>query len=536
MTRVVVDPITRIEGHLRIEVEVVNGVVTDAWSAGTMARGFEVLLQGRDPWDAPYITSRVCGVCEGVHAIASAQAMENAFGIELTEAGRLLRNLFCAGYYVHDHYVHFYNLSALDYLDILAIANYKGSDAGLLAIRDKIVGLVVKGDTSPFTPRYTPDAYSLNDPTTVTTLVSHYIKSLEMKAKSQKMLAYITGIQPHPNTVTVGGCVATPSREQLLAFRDLWMEQKAFVDNYYLPDVLAVGTGALFPLAKIALGATAGNYLAYPMLPQNPSVSPSDTTFGGSNPMFKGGVITSTAPPGTLSDVAGLTIGAVDYSKITESVTNSWYDYPAGTTALHPSVGVTTFNVNKGGAAYSFFKSPRYNSQTMEVGPLARGLVNKFPALVDFFKAGGREGVVARHLCRALITKQIVDAGIAWIDRLISLRTAGPIVGMNEKAVPKTAQGFGVWDAPRGALGHWVSVDNWKIKNYQMVVPSTWNAGPRDEKGVRGPYEQALIGAPVPDIDNPINIVRIIRSFDPCIACGVHIIDPNTNDIRVINL
>ena len=367
------------------------------------------------------------------------------------------------------------------------------------------------------------------------TLVSHYIKALELKAKSQKMLAYITGLQPHPNTITVGGCVATPSVEQLMAMRTLWQEQADFVNNVYLPDVVAVGTGPLFPLAKLAIGATSGNYMAYPMLPQSPSASPADTSFGGSNPMFKGGVITATVDRGTLSDVNSLTIGAVDYSKITESVTNSWYDYPAGTTALHPSVGVTTFNASKAGA-YSFFKSPRYNSQTMEVGPLARGLINKYPQLVDFFKAGGREGAVARHLCRAVQAKLIIDAGLGWIDRLISLRTAGPIVGMNEKAVPKTAQGFGVWDAPRGALGHWVSVDNWKIKNYQMVVPSTWNAGPRDEKGVRGPYEQALIGAPVPDTDNPINIVRIIRSFDPCIACGVHIIDPSTNDIKVINI
>ncbi len=535
MVRVVVDPLTRIEGHLRIEVEVENGVVTDAWSAGTMARGFEVLLRNRDPWDAPYVTSRVCGVCEGVHAIASAQAMEHAFGIEMTEAGRLMRNLFCAGYYSHDHYVHFYILSALDYLDILAVAQYNGNDAGLLAIKAKIVGLVNAGDTNPFTPRYTPDAFSVADPETVITLVSHYIKAIELKAKSQKMLTYITGIQPHPNTVAVGGCVATPSREQLVAFRDLWVEQMDFINNVYLPDVIAVGTGPLFPLARSAFGATAGNYLAYPMLPQNPSATPADITFGGSNPVFQGGAIMASGARGTLSNIANLASTPVDYSKITESVTHSWYNYPAGTTALHPSVGATEFNVNKADA-YSFLKAPRYNSNAMEVGPLARGLVNRFPALVDFFNAGGREGVVARHLSRAIISKMVMDDGLAWIDRLIELRTAGPVVGMNEKPVPKNAKGFGVWDAPRGALGHWVEVENWKIKNYQMVVPSTWNAGPRDENNVKGPYEQALIGAPVPDVDNPINVVRIIRSFDPCIACAVHIIDPHTNDIKVVNI
>jgi hydrogenase large subunit len=163
-------------------------------------------------------------------------------------------------------------------------------------------------------------------------------------------------------------------------------------------------------------------------------------------------------------------------------------------------------------------------------------MVNQFPELVDFFNAGGREGVVARHLSRAVISKQIINDGLAWIDRLIEMRLAGPLVGMNEKPVPKTGRGMGVWDAPRGALGHWIEVDNWRIKNYQMVVPSTWNAGPRDENGVKGPYEQALIGAPVPDLDNPINVVRIIRSFDPCIACAVHLIDPHTNQRKVVKV
>ena len=535
MARIVVDPLTRIEGHLRIEVEVENGVVTDAWSAGTMARGWEILLQGRDPWDAPYVTSRACGVCEGVHAIASSQANEHAFGIELTEAGRLLRNLFCSGYYVHDHYIHFYVLSALDYLDILAIAEYSGSDPGLLAIKDKIVGLVVAGDTSPLTPRYEPDEFSVNDPETVTTLVSHYLRAIELKAKSQKMLNYITGIQPHPNTITVGGCTANPSREQLLNLRELWQEQADFVNNVYVPDVIAVGTGPLFPLAAAGLGATNGNYLCYPMLPQDASQSPDDYSFGGSNHMFKGGVIRGTDTQGPITDVNTLNIHPVDYSMITESVTHSWYNYPQGITALHPASGVTEFNTTKENA-YSFLKAPRYASQPMEVGPLARGLVNKYPALVDFFNAGGREGVVARHLCRAIQTKMIIDDGITWLDRLIELRTAGPLMGMNEKAVPKSAQGFGVWDAPRGALGHWVEVDNHRIKNYQMVVPSTWNAGPRDEVEQRGPYEQSLIGVPVPDTDNPINIVRVIRSFDPCLACAVHLIDPHTNDIKVINI
>ncbi len=521
--RIVIDPITRIEGHLKIEVEVENGRVKDAWSAGTMARGWEVLLRDRDPRDAPYITSRVCGVCEGVHAVASAQALDHAFGIDVPEAGRIMRNLFCAGLYMHDHFIHFYVLSALDYLDIMAVAGYKGNDPNLQALRDKIAALVDRRDTSPFTPRYEPDEFCVTDPEIVTTLVSHYVKSVEMKAKSQKMLNIISGIQPHPNTIIAGGCTATPSREALVEFRNLWEEQLRFVNEVYLPDVVAVGTGPLLPLAQAGLGAAHGNYLCYPMFPQDDPTSPADYALGGSNHLIRGGAIIG----GEASPAQPL-----DFAQITEAVEYSWYNYPAGVTSLHPGAGVTELNPRKDGA-YSFVKAPRYSGQPMEVGPLARGLVNQYPELMDLIKAGGKAGAVARHFCRAIESKIIGEAGLAWIDRLLELATAGPIVGMKEEPVPRSARGMGAWDAPRGALAHWVDIEDRRIKNYQLVVPSTWNASPRDERGVRGPYEESLIGAPVPDVENPINIVRIIRSFDPCLACAIHLIDPETNDIKV---
>jgi Ni,Fe-hydrogenase I large subunit len=521
--RIVIDPLTRIEGHLRIEVEIENGVVKDAWSAGTMFRGWEIIMRNRYPRDAPYIASRVCGVCEGVHAIASAQALDQAFGIEIPEAGRLMRNLFCAGLYLHDPYIHFYVLSALDYLDIMAVADYKGIDPGLLAVKDKVVSLVQKKDTSPFTPRYNPDEFSVNDPETVLTLVSHYIKALEMKGKAQKMLSILTGLQPHPNSVVVGGCTATPSRDQLLEFRQLWVEQAQFINEVYTKDVLAVGTGPLFPLAKAGLGRAHGNYMCYPMFAQNNPNSPADYAFGGSNHLIQGGIIIG----GENSPVQ-----PVNFGKITEEVGNSWYQYPAGAVGLHPSQGVSDPDIHKEGA-YSFIKAPRYDGLPVEVGPLARGLINQYPGLLEVINLGGQAGVVARHLCRSLDAKMISVAGLAWIDRLIDIATAGPIVGVTEKSVPHTGSGMGVWDAPRGALGHWVEISNGRIQNYQLVVPSTWNASPRDAKGVRGPYEQALIGAPVPDPYNPINIVRIIRSFDPCVACAIHLIDPITNDIKI---
>jgi len=524
--RIVIDPLTRIEGHLKIEVEVENGRVKDAWSTGTMARGWEVLLQDKDPRDAPYITARVCAVCEGVHSVASAQALDYAFDIEVPEAGRLMRNLFCSGLYMHDHFIHFYVLSALDYLDIMAVASYKGNAPHLQALRDKIIGLVEKKDTAPFTPRYNPDEFSVTDPELVTTLVSHYIKAIELKAKSQKMLNIIAGIQPNPATIIVGGCTATPSREQLLEFQALWDEQVKFVNEVYLPDVLYLGTGPLLPLATAGLGRAHGNYLCYPMFPQNNPQSRADYALGGSNHLVSGGVITE-----------GETNPAqpVDFGQITEAVGTSWYNYPPGVTHLHPSIGVTELNPRKDGA-YSFVKAPRYNGLPMEVGPLARGLVNKYPQLMEVIKAGGKAGVVARHLCRAVESKIVGEAGFAWIDRLLQLATAGPIIGVKEKPVPRKASGMGAWDAPRGALAHWVEIGGSRIKNYQLVVPSTWNASPRDEKGVRGPYEESLIGAPVPDLENPINLVRIIRSFDPCLACAVHLIDPETNDIKVFKV
>ena len=521
--RIVIDPMTRIEGHLKIEVEVENGVVKDAWSAGTMARGWEIILRDRDPLDAPWVTSRVCGVCEGVHAIASAQALDHAFATEIPEAGRLMRNLFCAGLYMHDHFIHFYVLSALDYLDIMAVAQYQGSDPALVALKDKIVALVQKGDTSPLTPRYEPDEFSVSDPEVVTTLVSHYLKSIELKAKSQKMLNIICGVQPHPNTITAGGCTATPSREELYQFRELWQEQVDFVNNVYLPDVVAVGTGPLLPLATAGLGATGGNYLCYPMFPQDAPTNPGDIALGGSNHLVGGGVIVG----GDINQVQ-----PVDFGKITESVAHSWYDYPPAVNELPPSEGVTEYNVRKADA-YSFIKAPRYGGQPMEVGPLARGLVNQYPALMDLINKGAKAGAVARHFCRAVESKLVGEAGLSWIDRLTELATAGPIVGMKDNPVPHSARGMGAWDAPRGALGHWVEIQDRRIKNYQLVVPSTWNASPRDENGVRGPYEESLIGCPVPDPDNPINVVRIIRSFDPCLACAIHLIDPETNDIKV---
>jgi Ni,Fe-hydrogenase I large subunit len=521
--RIVIDPITRIEGHLKIEVEVENGVVTNAWSSGNMARGIEVLLQDKDPRDAPYITSRICGVCEGVHAIASSFCLDNAFDVQVPEAGRIMRNIYCSSQYITDHYIHFYVLSALDYLDIMAVADYAGNDEGLLAIRDKIKYLYSKNDLSPFTPRYEPDEYCINDPETVTTLVSHYIQAIEAKARSSKLRAMITGVQPHFNSTMVGGCTATPTVEQLREIKQIWQQELDFVKNVYIKDVVDVGTGPLIDLATMGLGGGTQNYLCYPMFPKDDPASSADRSFGGRNHMFKGGAIIGSAL-NTAEDV--------DYDEITESAKYSWYDYPDDNKGLHPYDGITQLNAKKEDA-YSFVKAPRYKGQPMEVGPLARGLVNQYPGLMSLIEAGVKPGAVARHYCRAVESQSIAEAGLEWVEKLTEMALGGTVVGMKDVPVPDSAQGFGVWDAPRGALGHWIKIENGRTKNYQIVVPSTWNASPRDENGVMGPYESSLIGCPVPDVDNPINIVRIIRSFDPCLACAIHVIDPESNNIKV---
>ena len=512
--KIVVDPVTRIEGHLKVTVEVENGKVKDAWSSGTMARGFEALLHGKDPRDAPFVTSRICGVCYSVHQLTSARALDMAFGAKVPWGGTLLRNLAMGAQFIYDHILHFYHLSALDYLDIMAIAKYSGKDKGLNAVRDKIVGLVKAGDTFPLTPRYKPDEFCVKDPELVTTAVKHYVDALAMQAKARNMGAIFGGRQPHYQSIVVGGFTQLPDINQVARFRTMLDEQAKFVNEVYVPDVLAFGTGPLFPLAKIGLGGGHYNYLAYGAL---------ELDRAGKKLVFPSGVITGMDP-------AKIKVDPFDPNKITESVKHSWYkkDKPQ-----HPYNGRQDFDMDRKDA-YSFVKAPRYDGKPMEVGPLARMLVAENPDVLGLFKKGVKPGVVARHAARAIETKLVVDACYKWCDELLSEMTK-PGFKIHDTAhwePPKTGMGAGFYEAPRGALGHWVKVKDKKIDNYQCVVPSTWNASPRCEKKHRGPYEESLIGAPVPDPDNPINVVRIIRSFDPCLACAVHIIDPKTNELK----
>ncbi len=512
--KITIDPITRIEGHLKIEVEIEGGKVKDAWSSGTMARGFEAMLIGKDPRDAPFVTSRFCGVCYSVHQITSVRALDVAFGAKVPWGGTLLRNLVMGAQYIYDHPLHFYQLSALDYIDIMAIAKYNGKDKDLLAVKDKIVGLVTAKDTYPLTPRYEPDAFSVNDPDTVIMAVKHYIDALKIHAKARNMGAIWGGRTPHYQNIVVGGVTSYPDINQVARFRTMLDEQARFVNEVYIPDVLLFGTGPLLPLAKAGIGGGHYNYLSYGALEKDPA---------GKNLVFPAGVITGL-------NLANIKVDHFDPDKITESVKYGWYKENK---PVHPYNGEQVFDLDKK-EAYSFVKAPRYDGKPMEVGPLARMLVAKNPTLLDLVGKGVKPGAVARHAARAIETKLVVDACYKWCDDLLDAMTKPgfKIHDTEHWDPPESGMGAGFYEAPRGALGHWIKIKNKKIENYQAVVPSTWNASPRCEKGVRGQYEEALIGAPVPDTENPINVVRIIRSFDPCLACAVHIIDPKTNEIR----
>jgi hydrogenase large subunit len=512
--KITVDPITRIEGHLKIEVEIENGKVKDAWSSGTMARGFEAMLTGKDPRDAPYITSRFCGVCYSVHQLASARALDAAFGAKVPWGGNLIRNLVMAAEYIYDHPLHFYQLSALDYIDIMAIANYKGKDKDLLAVKDKIVGLVKAKDTYPLTPRYEPDDFTVKDPDIVISAVSHYLKALKMHARARNMGAIWGGRTPHYQNIVVGGVTSYPDLNQWARFRTMLDEQKKFIEEVYIPDVLAFGTGPLWPLAKMGVGGGHYNYLSYGDFPKDPE---------GKNLVFPAGVIIGLNP-------ANIKVDTVNTNIITESVKHAWY---RDKKPMHPYDGEQVFDLDKKGA-YSFVKAPRYDGKAMEVGPLARMIVAKNPDVLGLVQKGAKPGAVARHAARAIETKLIVDAAYVWLDQLLTEMTKPgfKIHDTDHWEPPESGMGAGFHEPPRGALGHWIKIKGKKIENYQAVVPSTWNASPRCENKVRGQYEESLIGAPVPDPENPINVVRIIRSFDPCLACAVHIIDPQTNEIR----
>ncbi len=522
MAQLIIDPVTRIEGHLKIDVNIENNLIDYANLSGTMARGIENLLIGKDSRDAVYVTERICGVCFTAHGWASSIAVEKAHGTtNLPEATYLIRNLIAGGAWLHDHPLHFYHLSALDFIDITVLGEYTGADANLIKVKNlvnkEIANPPVDGSfAGPFVPTFAPDEYSIRDLDTVATLVLHYIKALEIQSKAKKMSAIFGGKQPHQSSIIPTGVTLFPSSAQRAQYREILDELSSFVNDVYVSDVLSLGTNELFELAQTDLGVGYQNYL-------------SNGAFQGSDgsKIYPAGVVIN----GNLVE----TDTAVIEANITEDVSSAWYN---SVSAGHPSISKQEFDLDKD--AYSFVKAPRYNNQPMEVGPLARMIVASkqpnhpaysHPAVQQFIgliEAGVKPGVVARHAARALETQILCDSMYNWLDRLDELASSGEttIQDTSHWNPPTSGSGTGLTEAPRGALGHWINITNSKIGNYACVVPTTWNASPKDSNGFNGPMEEALLGCPIPDESNPINIGRIIRSFDPCLACAVHTVSP----------
>ena len=565
-SRIVIDPVTRIEGHLRIEIEVKDGAVVDAFSSGTMVRGFEIILKGRDPRDAWAFVERACGVCTTVHALASVRAVEDALGITVPPNADLIRNLMFCAQYLQDHVVHFYHLHALDWVDVVSalsadpkktselaqsLSNWPKSSPGYFSdLQKRLKTFVDSGQLGIFANAYWGhSAYKL--PAEVNLIgVAHYLEALEWQKEIVKVHTIFGGKNPHPNYL-VGGVPCSLNideanainAERLAMVGKLFDDAQTFVEQVYIPDLLAI---AGFYTDWGAIGGGLSNYMAYGDLPVN--------GYGDVKSFkFPRGVILNR----NLAEV--LPVDGKDPMQVQEFVNNSWYDYAAGDgTGLHPWDGETTLHytgpkppyeeldVTK---KYSWLKTPRWKGEPMEVGPLARVLVAyasgsaEVKDVVDstlkrldvpvtaLFSTLGR--TAARGLETKLVAgwaKEFYNALLANIKRG-ETRTAD-ITRWDPASWPSEAKGVGLTEAPRGALAHWIVIRDQKIGNYQLVVPSTWNASPRDTKGQRSAYEASLVGTPIANADQPVEVLRTIHSFDPCLACAVHIHDEHGSTVH----
>lgn len=558
--RIVVDPITRIEGHLRVEVEVQNGYIVDAYSSGTMVRGLEIILKGRDPRDAWAFTERVCGVCTTVHALASVRSVENALQIVIPPNAELIRNLMFCAQYMQDHVVHFYHLHALDWVDVVSalkadpqetsriaqsISNWPKSSPGYFKdLQNRLVSFVESGQLGIFANGYWGHkAYKL--PPEVNLLgVAHYLEALEWQKEIVKVHTIFGGKNPHPNYL-VGGVPCSINlqesnainAERLAMVSRLLDEAKQFVEQVYIPDLLAIAS--FYKDDWGAIGGGLENYLAYGDLP----------LYGYDD------VESFKFPRGA---ILGRNLGEVydvdptDTLEIQEFIPHSYYEYSGGDQqGLHPWDGETKFNYtgprppydfidvdNK----YSWLKTPRWKGHPMEVGPLSRMLVgyakgkDEYKEVIEGALTALNVPVTAlfstlgRTAARGLESQLVARWAIGFYEQLITnikngdTRTAN-IDKWEPSTWPKEAKGVGLTEAPRGALAHWIVIRDRKIENYQLVVPSTWNASPRDGQGQMSAYEASLIGTPIADPDQPLEILRTIHSFDPCLACAVHVYD-----------
>jgi hydrogenase large subunit len=460
----VIDPVTRIEGHLAIEVtlDAVGGrqQVTDARATGTLFRGFENILQGRPPTDAPHITQRICGVCPVAHGLAAVAALEATAGLQVPTNARLMRNIVNGADFLHSHLLHFYQLSLPDFAD--------GPARG------------------PWAPTWSTDKRLTG--TAAETLYQHYVAALDARRKAHELGALFGGRMPHPPTYVPGGFTTTPRADRISQAAALVAELLAFIQGTYLPDVDVVAAAYA---DYEAVGVGPRNLLAYGVFDQ-------DAT--GTSKLLRRG----------RAEGGSTAVQAVDVAAITEAVAHSWYQDAA---PVSPASGQTVAAYPKNSSAYSWLKAPRYAGQVYEVGPLARMWVN------GSYARG--ISVIDRHRARAREALLIAQAVQQWISGLSS---GGAVY--TSFTVPSAGAGVGLTEAARGALGHWVSISGGAVSRYQIVTPTCWNTSPRDEVGNLGALELALVGTPVANADEPVEVLRVVHSFDPCLACAVHVVRP----------
>jgi Ni,Fe-hydrogenase I large subunit len=568
MAHIVVDPITRIEGHLRVEAEVDGGAVKEAWSSSTMFRGIELILHGRDPRDAWAFTQRICGVCTTVHAIASIRAVEKAVGAVPPPNARILRNLIIAAQHVHDHVIHFYHLHALDWVDVVSALKADPTKTATLAqsisdwplssakyfsdVQQRIKSFVERGQLGIFANAYWGHpAYRL-PPEANLMGVAHYLEALDWQRRYIKIHAILGGKNPHLQSFLVGG-MATPvdpdsqnslNADTIAALEKLAADGVDFVSRVYVPDVIAI---ASFYKDWASIGAGVGNYMAYGEFPEDDSAHPQ---------LF--------LPTGVIRGRDLSKVEPLVETKITEQIAHSWYDYAEGNdAALNPFKGETKPNYTgpkppyerlEVSQKYSWLKSPRYDGAPMEVGPLARMLVAykvgrpaRVKEVIDKVLSSlgvGPEALfstLGRVAARAVEAQVLAESMHRWVGDLAdNMARRDYRIQDNSKWEPETWRddcfGYGFHEAPRGALGHWVHIVKGAIANYQCVVPSTWNAGPRDAKGQPGPYEASLVGTPVAKPEQPLEILRTVHSFDPCMACGVHVVDAAKRELARVKV
>ncbi|HEB62366.1 MAG TPA: nickel-dependent hydrogenase large subunit [Bacteroidetes bacterium] len=569
--RIVIDPITRIEGHLRIEAEIKDGKVVNAYSSSTMVRGMEKIVEGRDPRDVWAFVQRACGVCTTVHAIASIRSVEDALGIVVPPNAELARNIVTIAHAFQDHVVHFYHLHALDWVDVTQVLNadpkatselaqsissWPKSSVGYFSdVKNRIKKFVESGQLGIFANGYWGHPAMKLPPEVNLLAVAHYLEALEWQKEIVKVHTILGGKNPHPHFL-VGGMASAVNvndagglnTERLAYVGKLLKDAHTFINQVYIPDLLAI---ASFYKNWGSIGVSGfKNYLSYGDLPTDNYRNPSSFK-------WPQGVILN----GDLSKVHEIDIR--DTNEFKEFVNKSWYDYSKGKdVGLHPWVGET--NINYTGPKppyehlnvdkeYSFVKTPRWNGKPMEVGPLARVLIGfakgvpEYKEVVNYalktldIPVEALFSTLGRTAARGLETKLLADWGLEFYDKLLTNIKNGDTKMANmdkwdPSTWPKDAKGVGYMEAPRGGLSHWIVINDGKTANYQMVVPTTWNASPRDPKGQRSAYEAALIGTPIADPNNPVEILRTIHSFDPCLACAVHLYDEHGKNISQIQI